>query len=198
MKIRIQTHSKQSGSTLIEVLITMLIGSISVLGFAALQLRAQQEHRIGFYRTLAVGYANQYLDSQRNNYRFARDGGSAYTLLPTDTTPASPGVNCFTVVCTPAQINEYDRYIVVSKMRQNLPESGISLEWIKDPGIDEDANNPSPLSAMADIPKHPILRITLIWREPEMDPTSVDTNCTRSSIFANLAGYRCTFMSTTL
>jgi type IV pilus modification protein PilV len=198
MKMRLQTQSKQSGSTLIEVLITMLIGSISVLGFAAMQLRAQQEHRIGFYRTLAVGYASQYLDSQRNNYRFARDGSSVYTLLPTASTPTAPSADCASLVCTPAQMNEYDRYIVVKKMRQNLPESGINLEWVKDPGIGEDAANPSALAAIADIPKHPVLRITLIWREPEMDAASIDTNCTRAPSFAGLVGYRCTFMSTTL
>lgn len=198
MKMQIPIRSIQSGSTLIEVLITMLIGSISVLGFAAMQLRAQQEHRIGFYRTLAVGYASQYLDSQRNNYRYARDGNSAYTLLPTDSTPAAPSADCAALVCTPAQLNEYDRYIVVSKMRQNLPESGISLQWILDPGVGEDASTPSAVATLSDIPKHPILRVTVIWREPEVDAVAVDTNCTRAPSFASLAGYRCTFMSTTL
>lgn len=196
MNIQFKTRH-QSGSTLIEVLITMILSSVAVLGFSLLQIKAQQEHRVAYYRTVAMRLGENLLDSSRNNYRLARDGGTAFTFMPTDSPPSAPSTDCGVNSCTPTRLDAYDRYSVLTVLRKELPESGIALVWIDDPDPSQSVALGIP-GNYSNIPKHPILQVTVIWREPNSDATVTDPNCARNAQFASLLGYRCTYLSTTL
>jgi len=59
------TRRHQGGVTLIEVLITMVVVAIGLLGFAALQTVTMKNNRTALYRSLATMYAYSALDCLR-------------------------------------------------------------------------------------------------------------------------------------
>lgn len=65
---------RQSGFTLIEVLITMIVLAIGLLGFASLQAINIKTSRTAFYRSFATMYAYDMLDSMRANRAAAKAG----------------------------------------------------------------------------------------------------------------------------
>ncbi len=65
---------KQTGSTLIEVLITVLVLSIGLLGMATLQFDAMKLNHDSFLRSQAVNLAYDMSDRIRSNRSAARDG----------------------------------------------------------------------------------------------------------------------------
>lgn len=77
------------GFTLIEVLITIIILAIGLLGLAALQLNALRNNTTAYERTQATMLAYDIVDRMRAN-RDAANAGSYNTAL--DTTP--PAQNC--------------------------------------------------------------------------------------------------------
>ncbi len=60
-------QKKQKGFSLIEVLITLVIASLGLLGFAGLQLAALQNNRIALQRSFATLNAYDIIDSMRAN-----------------------------------------------------------------------------------------------------------------------------------
>lgn len=64
--IRVTRHAKyQSGATLIEILVSVLILSFGMLGLAALQTRALQGNQSSLQRSQAIMLANYMLDAMR-------------------------------------------------------------------------------------------------------------------------------------
>ena len=90
-----QQQSKQRGVGLIEVLITVIILSIGLLGVAALQARSLQENQSAVLRTQANILAYDILERMRSNRAQARKSTGGYNIgidgsIPTKiTTPAS-------------------------------------------------------------------------------------------------------------
>lgn len=81
----------QRGVALIEVLISFLILSVGLMGYAALQVRALKATQSSLQRTDAAFLANYILEAMRANKAAAI--GASYTLsnscAPTFTTPAA-------------------------------------------------------------------------------------------------------------
>jgi len=81
--------SRQSGFTLIEVLIAILILGIGLLGLASLQAVGLQFNQSSQFRSQATNLAYEMADRMRSNRQAARDGdytGPLVTPLP-DCTP---------------------------------------------------------------------------------------------------------------
>jgi type IV pilus assembly protein PilV len=76
----------QTGAGLIEVLITVLILAIGLLGLAALQTRSLQYNHASALRSQANILASDIIDRMRLNRKAALDGG--YNLAYDGTTPA--------------------------------------------------------------------------------------------------------------
>ncbi len=72
--------NKQGGSSLIEVLITVLVLSVGLLGMATLQFDALKLNHDSFLRSQAVNLAYDMTDRIRSNRSAARDGD--YDLQP--------------------------------------------------------------------------------------------------------------------
>lgn len=68
----------QSGFSLLEVLITLLIVAIGLMGFAAMMLNSMKNNRIAMQRSMATSYAYDIIDCMRAN-RAAALGGN-YTV----------------------------------------------------------------------------------------------------------------------
>lgn len=89
-----------SGFTLLEVMITLLILSIGLLGLAALQSTGLKYNLSAYQRTQATVMANNILDRMRANKTRANAGDYSGT-------PQSHP-DCATTTCTPPQIAGYD------------------------------------------------------------------------------------------
>jgi type IV pilus assembly protein PilV len=91
MKYEYMQNSKQSGSTLIEVLITVLVLSIGLLGMATLQFDAVKLNHDAFLRSQAVNLAYDMSDRIRSNRSAAGNGDYDAQPAPagTDATAAA-------------------------------------------------------------------------------------------------------------
>jgi type IV pilus assembly protein PilV len=75
----------QSGTTLIEVLITIVVVSIGLLGMAALQLKSVAVNQVAYQRLQATNLAYEIADSIALNPAEAEAGN--YTIVRADTSP---------------------------------------------------------------------------------------------------------------
>lgn len=73
------------GLTLVEILVALLVLSIGMLGFAALQTTSLRFNTSAYYRTHATALAYDLADRMRANRQAARDG--AYTVAFQDPPP---------------------------------------------------------------------------------------------------------------
>ena len=65
--MRIKTHTKMKGFTLIEVLVALLILSIGLLGLAGLQAGGLRSNHSAYLRSQAVILAHDMVDRMRSN-----------------------------------------------------------------------------------------------------------------------------------
>ncbi|KAB2930001.1 MAG: type IV pilus modification protein PilV [Candidatus Contendobacter sp.] len=63
----------QSGFSLLEVLITLLIVAIGLMGFAAMMLNSMKNNRTSMQRSMATSYAYDIIDCMRANRSAALD-----------------------------------------------------------------------------------------------------------------------------
>ena len=93
---------KQAGTSLIEILISVIILAIGLLGLAALQINSTHFNHSAYLRSVAVSQANDIIDRMRANPNGVDDGD--YNNL--SGTPAHPGCSS----CTPAEIAQLDLF----------------------------------------------------------------------------------------
>ena len=87
----------EAGFTLTELLVTLVIASIGILGVAGLQAKSLQLTRDANFRASAIIAANDLLDRVRVN------STQTYALAITDVPPAA-AANCAATACTTAQL----------------------------------------------------------------------------------------------
>ncbi len=80
-------RSLQSGFTLLEILITMVIIAIGMMGFAAMMMNSMKNNRTAMQRSLATFYAYDILDCMRVN----RAAAAAYQRNFADSIPSASG-----------------------------------------------------------------------------------------------------------
>jgi len=107
--------SSQSGFTMIEMLVALVILSVGLLGVAALQTRGQQFNYEAYVHTQATFLAYDLTDRMRNNPIQAQGGQYAATGNPNSEADCSPGP------CSPAQLTGYDLSAWFNSVEQTLP-----------------------------------------------------------------------------
>lgn len=105
---------RQTGVGLVEVLVALVLLSIAVLGFVALQIRAITASNEATMNVQATNIARDLAERMRMN----RDGLAGY-VANTDTT------NCANAFCSPEDMAKYDFRLVSSRatglgMRMNV------------------------------------------------------------------------------
>ena len=95
---------RQTGVGLVEVLVALVLLSIAVLGFVALQIRAINATNEATMNVQATNIARDLAERMRMN----RDGLAGY-VANTDTT------NCATAFCSPENMAKYDFRLVSSR-----------------------------------------------------------------------------------
>ena len=91
----------QRGFTLLEVLITVVIFSVGLLGIAGLQMSGMKQTHNSHLRSVATTQAMEMADRMRANKAGVENGD--YDQAPTSCT-----ADCAGGACTPAQLAEYD------------------------------------------------------------------------------------------
>ncbi|HIG40386.1 MAG: type IV pilus modification protein PilV [bacterium] len=114
---------KESGFSIIEVLIALLITAVGILGVAGLQVMSLQQNRSALLRDQALQAANDILDRMRAN------PATDYAPVAMTDAPVSD-VNCVAATCNPVEMAEYD--IAQWKCRLNPFDSGDVLYEVCD------------------------------------------------------------------
>lgn len=151
-------RTRQRGTTLLEVLITIFILSLGLLGIAGLTAASLQNAKLSQFHTTALQLANEYADRMRgnvqgvaaNNYEIASayDGAASREEVPICSDPSR---------CTVAELADVDRAEWMNSLSQRLPGGGAYVKrsglvvdiWViwQEPGLQyDDASN---LSAAA-------------------------------------------------
>ena len=119
----------QAGVGMVEVLVALLLLSIAVLGFAALQLRAVEATAEGGNRILAINIARDLAEKIRIN-----NSDAALTVyqanLADQTKQAATVTNCYTTTCTPAVKAAFD----VREAYLKAQDVGMILNMMTCPG----------------------------------------------------------------
>lgn len=120
----------QSGITLIEVLITVLVLAIGLLGIAALQTTAMTGNYTSYQYTQAAFLAQSMLERIRAN-RNAYANGNSYYNLAVGTAPAVAGT-CYNTACSPQQQALWDMGIFYAQVTGASTLTGVKTLTPKD------------------------------------------------------------------
>jgi type IV pilus assembly protein PilV len=110
------------GFTMIEVLVTLIIISLTLLGSAGLQSYAMKMNQGGQLRTQAVVLGLDLLERIEANNTAAVAGQYAVTTLP-----ASYITNCYVTSCSPAALATYDLYQFAQNLTAQLPSGTATI-----------------------------------------------------------------------
>lgn len=133
MNIR-EIKKRQTGFSLIEVLVALLVLSIGLLGLAALQTTSLQYNTGSYHRTQATFLAYDIIDRMRvNSDAIANADGTGYDQ-PVSTNVSS-STNCDATSCTSAQLALYDVNRWYNRIVATLPDAATTP-----PTIDIDAS----------------------------------------------------------
>lgn len=136
-------NRSESGFSMIELLVAVLIMGIGVLGVTALQMVSLQNNRGALQRAEAVQLAYDMMDRVRANPA-GTPAGSAYSGL--DLADAPPNAqNCNTQNCTQAQMVSFDQAIWkcslgdfhTANICQTLRTAGVIADEEDQPGLSE-------------------------------------------------------------
>lgn len=107
------SKNKQRGFNLLEVLISVVVLSIGLLGIAAMQLKMMRFNHSAHMRSTAIAQVNNMIDRMRANY----DGVQAGQYDNISGIPSAP--NCSE--CTVSEIAQQDTYIWNTYNNELLP-----------------------------------------------------------------------------
>lgn len=118
------SHSTQSGATLIEILITVLVLGLGLLGVGALQTRSIQANHDATMYSRAAFLAGDIAERMRANPAGVRAGSYARTL----NTTVLAGSDCATGPCSPTQLASYDiDQWLRQRVKVELPEGDAAI-----------------------------------------------------------------------
>ena len=116
--------SRQRGFTMLEVLVSVVVLSIGMLGVAGLQAVGQRNNHSAYLRSQATALAYDMIDRMRANQ--AGIDSNAYNGINTLTNNyANPG--CVAAGCTAATMADYDKWEWETQLAARLPSGNGSV-----------------------------------------------------------------------
>jgi len=113
------------GFTLVEVLVSLLVFSIGLLGLAALQLQSLKFNQSAYQRSQASLMAYDILDRMRSNVLAARNGNYNIGLNDAGITTTCTGISS---TCTSAELAEFDKFEWKQALSLTLPQGDGSIQ----------------------------------------------------------------------
>lgn len=156
----IDRGSAQSGFTLVEALIALIVLSVGMLGIAALLVGGVQSGQAALLRTKAVTLAADMADrikanTARNNVALVAEAGTAYAAVGIDGGCSADGLGPV-ADCTPAQMAAHDLFLweqLLTNPQTGLPGAAANIVF-------------TPASLPGALPITPaIFVITITWNE---------------------------------
>jgi type IV pilus assembly protein PilV len=121
-----QRPGQQSGFTLLEATIALLVLSIGMLGISALFFEGLKSGRTAVYRTEAVYLASDMADRIRANPL----AGAAY-----EQDGANEGCHDDAATCTPQQVAREDKLEWAADMAEHMPADSTATVNVADNGV---------------------------------------------------------------
>jgi type IV pilus assembly protein PilV len=119
---------RQSGVSLIEVLVAVLVLALGVIGAAGMQLTAMRTSRQSGLQTVALQLASELADKMRSNDSQMKlaDGDNSFLELDyqsaVDGDPPPPSKLCHSGDCNAKEAAEYDLYEWLKHLKAALPD----------------------------------------------------------------------------
>jgi type IV pilus assembly protein PilV len=133
---------RQSGVTLVEVLISVLLMSFALLGMAALQAQSMAQQTSSTTRGNLSTLISDVADRLRSNLSSAPGysaGNTAFTLSSTwaaqATIPSAPTTDCKITACDVAARSKYDLVTWQRKVRSELPQGSALISGDVQSGV---------------------------------------------------------------
>jgi len=121
----IHISHKQSGFTLLEVLITLVILAIGLLGLAGLQAVGLQQNHSAYMRSQATQAAYSIMDRMRANPVEMAAIGNKYLTSPKD---ANVQAGCTAGGCDETQMAENDLFEWNEALNSSLPNLAVPVD----------------------------------------------------------------------
>jgi type IV pilus assembly protein PilV len=144
---------RQRGFTLLEVLISILVFSIGLLGVAGLLVMSVRTNHSAFLRTQASFLAESMAERMRTNLGYVDQYNGTYD---SSTVGAA---SCSSASCTPTQLAAHDRAVWSQQLVEHLPAPTAE--------IDCDDRPPDP-GAAGTQPYAGLCRMTITWTEADL------------------------------
>jgi type IV pilus assembly protein PilV len=120
-------RSSARGFTLVEVLVSLVILSMGLLGIAKLVLFSSHSNDSAYLRSQATELAYEILDNMRGNRAVALTQGYD---TPLNTAPGVPGPCLGTTGCLPPALAQYDISMWLTRLAAALPSGTGSVTTV--------------------------------------------------------------------
>ena len=120
---------KQSGFTLLEIMVAIVVLSLGLLGLAGLQAASLRNNQTAYYRGIATQQAYDIADRLRANLAGVRAGN--YSNLAQGLPGGNP--NCFTGACSAANMAISDHRQWNTANAALLPNGNGTVVWVDGP-----------------------------------------------------------------
>jgi type IV pilus assembly protein PilV len=144
--------ARESGSSLIEVLVSVVILAVGLLGLGALQLRSMQLSTIALGRSIATSHAIVISERMRANR-------AGMALEAYDNVNSAFTATCFSTGCTPAQMAANDVAVWREGVASALPAGRATVCRDSSPGDGDTTNAACDWAATAPY------RIKIFWAD---------------------------------
>ncbi|MCV6621280.1 MAG: type IV pilus modification protein PilV [Cellvibrionaceae bacterium] len=131
----VRQPKRQSGATMVEVLVALFLLAIGLLGALALQNSSQRSNQSAMFSSVAIVLARDMANRiNANNNQFSNDDNNLYDNIDTQNFSGS-AVEC-SLDCDQATIKTMDEGIWAQEIRSRLP-AGRGMVAIDDNGVHE-------------------------------------------------------------
>lgn len=111
------------GFTMLEMLVSLVILSVGLLGVAILQTKGQQFNHMSYLYTQANYLAYDIMDRMRANEPVALKGEYAQAL------PSELSIDCTKQTCSSSQMVSFDLYSWKTLLERTLPGGEAQIVW---------------------------------------------------------------------
>lgn len=175
------SNQPQSGFTLLEVLVTLVIVSIGLLGLLGLQTVGLANTQVSYARNIATYAADDIAERMRANPLGVINNEYSNINNPSAGNASPPEPNCREISCNPSQMAAFDAFEWDQHLGQNLSNGQGRITCLD--SVTSDLDNCSPNSPHS---------VIIIWseqdrvadRNPEGAPDKCDAlNATADNVF---------------
>lgn len=169
MSIKLQPN-KQKGLTLLEILITVVVFSIGLLGLAALQIKGTQFNHSAYLRSQASFLAYDILDRMRANRNIALTSGAYSIKFGQTITASTTNCNTTTASCSATQMAASDLKEWKNAVMSLLPNGDGEICFI------------SPISNQCTSTPTNVYGINIRWQDSREDNASMQSFIFRAEL----------------